>query len=132
MFVSRLGSLRSRIRGRSGGHVYFDANLPIVPRRLYQGGIRLAMVLNEAFPVGCQLFRDEPPLDYGRPSSGLARWDDERRGRNWDEDENVSPVLLALRQVPEGHTRLFSRADLLIHQSHHSRPHRIDWEKHNK
>jgi len=29
---------------------YFDANLPVVRRRLYQRGVRLAMVLNEAFP----------------------------------------------------------------------------------
>ena len=30
---------------------YFDANLPVVRQRLYQGGIRLAMVLNEAVPA---------------------------------------------------------------------------------
>jgi hypothetical protein len=28
---------------------YQDANLPVVRRRLYQAGVRLAMVLNEAF-----------------------------------------------------------------------------------
>lgn len=29
---------------------YQEANLPVVRRRLYQAGIRLALVLNEAFP----------------------------------------------------------------------------------
>jgi hypothetical protein len=29
---------------------YQEANLPVVRRRLYLGGVRLAMVLNEAFP----------------------------------------------------------------------------------
>jgi hypothetical protein len=29
---------------------YQEANLPTVRRRLYQGGMRLAMVLNEVFP----------------------------------------------------------------------------------
>jgi len=37
-------------RGEKLAKAYFDANLPIVRRRLYQGGIRLAMVLNQAFP----------------------------------------------------------------------------------
>jgi hypothetical protein len=30
--------------------VYQEANLPVVRRRLYQCGIRLAKMLNEAFP----------------------------------------------------------------------------------
>jgi len=29
---------------------YQAANLPVVRRRLYQGGVRLALVLNEVFP----------------------------------------------------------------------------------
>jgi hypothetical protein len=29
---------------------YHEANLPVVRRRLYHGDVRLAMVLNEAFP----------------------------------------------------------------------------------
>jgi hypothetical protein len=29
---------------------YQEANLPVVRRRLYQAGIRLAMVLNEVWP----------------------------------------------------------------------------------
>jgi hypothetical protein len=45
--------------GQKLGDVYLQANLPVVRRRLYQSGIRLAMVLNETFPdrttppVGC-------------------------------------------------------------------------------
>ena len=35
--------------GQKLGDAYLDANLPVVRRRLYQGGVRLAMVLNEAF-----------------------------------------------------------------------------------
>jgi hypothetical protein len=31
------------------GDQYFDKNLPVVRRRLYHAGVRLAMVLNEAF-----------------------------------------------------------------------------------
>jgi hypothetical protein len=34
--------------GEKLAKAYFDANLPVVRRRLYQGGIRLAMVLTEA------------------------------------------------------------------------------------
>ena len=37
--------------GEKLAKAYFDANLPVVRRRLYQGGIRLATVLNEAFPA---------------------------------------------------------------------------------
>jgi hypothetical protein len=33
----------------STADVYQDANLPVARRRLYQGGVRLARVLNEAF-----------------------------------------------------------------------------------
>jgi hypothetical protein len=29
---------------------YQEANLPVVRRRLYQAGVRLALVLNDAFP----------------------------------------------------------------------------------
>jgi hypothetical protein len=29
---------------------YLEANLPVVRQRLYQGGVRLAKVLNESFP----------------------------------------------------------------------------------
>ncbi len=36
--------------GQKLGDAYLEANLPVVRRRLYQGGVRLAMVLNEAFP----------------------------------------------------------------------------------
>ena len=36
--------------GRKLGDEYQAANLPVVKKRLYQGGARLAMVLNEAFP----------------------------------------------------------------------------------
>ena len=35
--------------GQKLSREYFDANLPVVRRRLYEGGVRLAMVLNEAF-----------------------------------------------------------------------------------
>jgi hypothetical protein len=35
--------------GQKLGDAYTKANLPVVRRRLYQGGVRLAMVLNEAF-----------------------------------------------------------------------------------
>ena len=41
------------VRMKSGqklGDAYLQANLPVVRRRLYQAGVRLAMVLNEAFP----------------------------------------------------------------------------------
>jgi hypothetical protein len=37
--------------GEKLAKAYFDANLPVVRRRLYQGGIRLAMVLNELWPA---------------------------------------------------------------------------------
>ena len=36
--------------GQKLGDAYLEANLPVVRRRLYQAGVRLAMVLNEAFP----------------------------------------------------------------------------------
>jgi S1/P1 Nuclease len=36
--------------GQKLGDVYLEANLPVVRRRLYQAGVRLALVLNEAFP----------------------------------------------------------------------------------
>ena len=36
--------------GQKLGDAYLNANLPVVRRRLYQGGVRLAMVLSEAFP----------------------------------------------------------------------------------
>jgi nuclease S1 len=35
--------------GQKLGDAYLNANLPVVRKRLYQGGIRLAMVLNEIF-----------------------------------------------------------------------------------
>jgi hypothetical protein len=35
--------------GQKLGDAYVESNLPVVRRRLYQGGVRLAMVLNEAF-----------------------------------------------------------------------------------
>jgi nuclease S1 len=35
--------------GEKLGDTYLAANLPVVRRRLYQGGVRLAMVLNDAF-----------------------------------------------------------------------------------
>jgi hypothetical protein len=36
--------------GEKLGDAYFDKGLPVVRERLYRGGVRLAMVLNEAFP----------------------------------------------------------------------------------
>jgi S1/P1 Nuclease len=36
--------------GQKLGDAYVEANMPVVRRRLYQGSVRLAMVLNEAFP----------------------------------------------------------------------------------
>ena len=36
--------------GQKLGDAYVAANLPVVRRRLYQASIRLAMLLNEAFP----------------------------------------------------------------------------------
>jgi S1/P1 Nuclease len=36
--------------GQKLGDAYMEANMPVVRRRLFQGGVRLAMVLNEAFP----------------------------------------------------------------------------------
>jgi len=35
--------------GQKLADAYLEANLPVVRRRLFEGGIRLAMVLNEAF-----------------------------------------------------------------------------------
>ena len=35
--------------GQKLGGAYLEANLPVVRRRLYQGGVRLAIVLNSAF-----------------------------------------------------------------------------------
>jgi hypothetical protein len=35
--------------GQKLGDAYLESNLPVVRRRLYQGGVRLAMVLNAAF-----------------------------------------------------------------------------------
>ena len=35
--------------GQKLGDAYLEANLPVVRQRLYQAGVRLAMVLNEAF-----------------------------------------------------------------------------------
>jgi hypothetical protein len=36
--------------GAKLGDAYQEANLPVVRRRLYQAGARLAIVLTEAFP----------------------------------------------------------------------------------
>jgi len=36
--------------GQKLSREYYDAHLPVVRRRLYQAGVRLAMVLNECFP----------------------------------------------------------------------------------
>jgi hypothetical protein len=36
--------------GRKLGDEYQAANLPVVRRRLFEGGVRLAMVLNEVWP----------------------------------------------------------------------------------
>ena len=36
--------------GQKLGDAYLQANIPTVRRRLYQGSVRLALVLNEAFP----------------------------------------------------------------------------------
>jgi hypothetical protein len=36
--------------GTKLGDVYQDPNLPVVKRRLYQAGVRLAMVLNQVWP----------------------------------------------------------------------------------
>src|SRR3954451_2420292 len=36
--------------GQKLSDAYLNANLPVVRRRLYQAGVRLAMVRNEAFP----------------------------------------------------------------------------------
>jgi hypothetical protein len=36
--------------GEKLSHAYLEANLPVVRRRLYQAGVRLAMVLNEMWP----------------------------------------------------------------------------------
>jgi hypothetical protein len=35
--------------GQKLGDAYLNANLPIVRKRLFQGSVRLALVLNEAF-----------------------------------------------------------------------------------
>jgi hypothetical protein len=35
--------------GQKLGDRYFETNLPVVRKRLYRAGVRLAMVLNEAF-----------------------------------------------------------------------------------
>jgi nuclease S1 len=53
--------------GQKLGDAYLNANLPVVRRRLYQGGIRLAMVLNEIWTV------DRPAT---RPAIRLHRWPD--------------------------------------------------------
>jgi hypothetical protein len=37
--------------GQKLAYAYLEANLPMVRRRLYLAGVRLAWVLNEAFPV---------------------------------------------------------------------------------
>jgi nuclease S1 len=37
--------------GQKLADAYLEANLPVARRRLYQAGVRLAMVLNEAFPA---------------------------------------------------------------------------------
>ncbi len=37
--------------GQKLAGAYLEANLPVVRRRLYQAGVRLAWVLNEAFPA---------------------------------------------------------------------------------
>jgi hypothetical protein len=36
--------------GQKLGEAYLQANLPTVRRRLYQKSVRLALLLNEAFP----------------------------------------------------------------------------------
>jgi hypothetical protein len=36
--------------GQKLGNAYVEANLPVVRQRMYRAGVRLAMVLNEAFP----------------------------------------------------------------------------------
>ena len=42
--------VRDNLNSRSvSGDAYLEANLPVVRRRLYQGAVRLAMVLNDVF-----------------------------------------------------------------------------------
>jgi hypothetical protein len=36
--------------GQKLSDAYFNANLPVARQRLYQASVRLAMILNEAFP----------------------------------------------------------------------------------
>jgi S1/P1 Nuclease len=43
------GAGRRVERGEKLGNTYVDANLPTVRMRLYQAGVRLALVLNQAF-----------------------------------------------------------------------------------
>jgi nuclease S1 len=43
------GTGRRMKSGQKLGDAYLNANLPVVRRRLYQGSVRLAFVLNEAF-----------------------------------------------------------------------------------
>jgi len=50
--------------GQKLSREYYDAHLPVVRRRLYQAGLRLAMVLNEAFSAD----QHEGPERRGRPN----------------------------------------------------------------
>jgi hypothetical protein len=36
--------------GQKLSDAYFNANLPVARQRMYQAAVRLAMVLNDAFP----------------------------------------------------------------------------------
>jgi len=49
-----------------------EANLPVVRRRLYHAGVRLALVLNEAFPESRYDRRTSRP--DGEVPSGAAVW----------------------------------------------------------
>ncbi len=46
--------------GQKLSDAYYNANLPVVQRRLYQASIRLATLLHEAFPESRQSSRKHP------------------------------------------------------------------------
>jgi hypothetical protein len=49
--ASKVPETGERIKsGHKLADAYLNANVPVVRRRLYQAGMRLAMALNEAFP----------------------------------------------------------------------------------
>jgi hypothetical protein len=85
------------LAGEKLGDAYANANMPVVRRRLYQAGARLATVLNGAFLDECSA-GESAEADPKRRSPRLAALETDRRLSYMSETRQ--------RASPTGHYRL--------------------------